>query len=96
MYLHFHYLSIIILSRIKRLKRRFISSGKKEALMRSIHLGNARRNFFAILSITFSLSPDCNMAFTESFRRSLRFLPFSVRASSSGSSGMTSVVESRS
>ena len=91
-----NYLKAMTLLRISFLYSFFILSGRKEASIRSSHFTMERRNFLAMLLITFSLSPDAVITLMKSDFRIFRFLPFSVRASSSVSSGITILVQRRS
>ena len=93
---HAHQASAAPRFNISRLYCLFISSGKKEAFISSNHLGTALRNFLSMLPITLPETPDAMITFTKSVRCSLRFFPFSVKANSSSSSGMTIAVEIRS
>ena len=64
--------------------------------MNSIHLVSTFKSFLKRFSITFSSNPDARMDVTKSAFFNLRFLPFSVSASSSVSSGITNAVDSMS
>ena len=51
---------------ISLLYSRFMSFGRKELSMRSIHFDIALPNLLAMFCITFSLSPDAVIAFSKS------------------------------
>ncbi len=92
----YNHLNLSILPIINRLYCRLKSSGRNDMSIRSSHLMSALRNFLAMLSSTFSFTPDAIIDFSKSLRFILAFLPLSVSASSSLSSGITMAVERRS
>ena len=61
-----NYLKAMTLLRISFLYSFFMLSGRKEASMRSSHFTMERRNFLAMLLITFSLSPDAVITLMKS------------------------------
>ena len=70
-----NYLKAMTLLRISFLYSFFIPSGRKEASIRSSHFTIERRNFLAMLLITFSLSPDAVITLMKSDFRIFLFLP---------------------
>ena len=95
-YISIYYISWLILFRMIPLYSSFISRGRND---RSIYANQTScdfRNLCKMFSITLSPRPAVCMEAIKSSFRIFRFLPLSVNASSSLSSGMTSAVESMS